>query len=183
MQQLDLHPDLKAAGDEVILRYLNMIADGTSPKMAEMLALQQPPGIGITNAVYISDQNRHGRSILDRHNGDVRATERLRKGLAAKGYQLKSDDHYIPTAANGFADPGAIVNQHQTFSELEKRVAKRQEDAKERTPPKSVRLNPKIAERIRQQQIKSNPDAAHIPRKKAISDIIEKHGANAPKEN
>lgn len=179
MKTLDIHPDLINAGDEVVVRYLDMVASGTQPKMAEMLALQQPPGIGITQAIFISDQNRHGRSILDRHNGDKRAVERLRKGLAAKGYKLKDDDHYISTAANGFADPNAIVNQHQSFSDLEKRVARKQKEAKSTPPPKPVRLNPRIAERIRQQRIKENPDVARQPRREVIEDIVEKHGAPA----
>ncbi len=161
------------------LFYLDMISKGTSPKMAEMLAMQQAPGIGITNTQYLQDQNRWGTSILDRMNGDHRAVERLRKGLAKKGYKLKADDHYISSAANGFADPNAIVNSHQTFSELEKRV---EESAKIRaeTPPKEkVALNPQIVERIRQRKISENPDLARKDQREVIAGIINDHGSKS----
>lgn len=180
-KDLDIHPDIIARGDDAVVRFLEMVARGTSPRFAEMLAMQQPPGIGITQATYIQDQNRWGRSILDRMNGDQRAVTRLKDNLAKHGYSLKSDDHYISTAARFAGDPEAIVNQHQSFSDLEKRVEERRKKAEsgEKAEKDRCRLNPVIVERIRQRKIKENPDVARLDQKKVVADIIDKHGAKS----
>lgn len=182
-KEIDIHPDIIAMGDEAVIRFLEMVSRGTSPKFAEMLALQQPPGIGITNSQYLQDQNRWGRSILDRMNGDQRAVERLRKNLKSHGYSLKSDDHYISTAARFSGDPEAIVNHHQTFDELEKRVEGRRNaiESGEVKKQESVRLAPHIVERIRQQKIKENPDVAREDQKKVVAEIIDRHGSKKRK--
>lgn len=172
-----IHPDLKARGDECVLRYLDMIAAGTTPKMAEMLALQQSPGIGVTNSQYLQDQNRWGRSILDRHNGDERAVERLRGALAKRGYKLRSDDHYISTAARFHGDPAAIVNEHSSFKDLERRVEERQKIKADTEPTPPTRLSPTIVERIRQRRIAENPDEARRDIREVTAEIVETHGA------
>ena len=70
-------------GDKTILQFfVECVAKGNSPRMAESLAMQEPPGIGITDTTFIADQNRHGRSILDRMGGDQRSVEALRKNLS-----------------------------------------------------------------------------------------------------
>lgn len=175
LSEIDIHPDVVAAGKG--LRYLELVSMGNSPRMAEVFALQSPPGIGITNSQYLQDQNRWGTSILDRMNGNHRAVETLRKGLAKNGYKLKSDDHYISTAANGRHDPMAIVNEHQTFKELEARVAAKAKA--EKPTPKGCRLSPTIVERIRQREISANPDVAHKDQQEVVANIIDKHGSRA----
>ena len=142
-------------------------------------------GVGITDSVFIQDQNRFGRSILDRHNGDARAVERLRKALKRNGYNLKSDDHYIPTIAKRFGDPDAIVNHTQGMGDLRRRLEKRRTTVEgeisvkgEATPvQRQHKLHPRIVERIRQQKIKQNPDLAHKDQRELREAIIDKHGA------
>lgn len=142
-------------------------------------------GVGITDSVFIQDQNRHGRSILDRHNGDARAVERLRKALASHGYKLKPDDHYIPTVAKHFGDPRAIVSHTQGLADLRKTLHERGEstygeievkgEARGPRKPKHA-LNPAIVERIRQRKIQENPDLARKDQRELRHEIAKKHG-------
>lgn len=171
--------------------YLNCLDSGSEPAFAIQLVAQaigaSRPGIGITDSVFIQDQNRWGRSILERHNGDARAVERLRKALAAQGYTLKSDDHYIPTVARFFGDPEAIVNHSQGLSTLRRRLKERgnqtygeievEQRDKGKPRPLQHKLNPSIVERMRAEKIKENPDLAHKDQRELREQIIDQHGA------
>jgi hypothetical protein len=165
-------------GDKTIMQFfLQSVAEGTSPKMAEALAMQQSPGIGITNAIFQQDQNRHGRSILDRMNGDARAVERLRKQLAAQGYTLKSDDHYIPTCAARPGDVNALVtntNSHESVQRYADRLS-----AEQAKPKPKVRLHPRIVNRIAEAKIQKDPSLAMKPRAELAASIVEEHGGSA----
>ena len=175
----------------VIEHYLNCLkANDGNEKMATQLVAyaigESSMGVGITDSVFIQDQNRHGRSILDRHNGDARAVERLRKALAKNGYTLKSDDHYITTAAQKFGDPAAIVNHTTGLGGLKRRLEDRGQSMegeinikpRENGLPTKIKhqLNPKIVERIRQQRIKENPDLARRNQRELREQIIQDHG-------
>jgi hypothetical protein len=199
LKELDIPPDILRCGDtpmragsETILQfYLRIVAGGTHPRMAEALSMQQSPGIGVTDTSFIADQNRHGRSILDRMNGSRMSVEMLRRGLAKNGYKLRSDDHYIPTAARFASDPQAIVNNTQTFSDLTKRIRQRGTEfhgavesshAGNSPPKKKVRLNPRIVNRIDRHQVAENPDLAKISVRDRHAEIVRKHGSRPQKD-
>ena len=180
------HRRMRVGNELVIDFYLRIISEGASPKIAESLALQQSPGIGVTDAIFIQDQNRWGRSILDRMGGDERAVQSLRKSLARNGYKLQNGDHYIPTAARFAGDPEAIVNGKQTFGDLKKVVKERgtaaygavdvkHDSERARSAPKS-RLNSRILNRIDSHQVAANPELKKTPVADRRAAIIEKHG-------
>ena len=182
----------RAGAIPVLDHYLNCLEknDGNERIAIQLCAYacgQSSMGVGITDTVYIQDQNRHGRSILDRHNGDARAVERLRKALAKNGYSLKSDDHYIPTAGLPFGDPRAIVNHTQGLGDLRRHLEKNQRTVEgevsvkgeAREIKKKHRLNPVIVERIRQREIAQNPDLAHKNQRELRESIIDKHGSKS----
>lgn len=175
----------------VLDHYLNCLKanDGNERIAVQIVAYavgESSMGVGITDSVFIQDQNRHGRSILDRHNGDARAVERLRKALAKNGYTLKSDDHYITTAAQKFGDPAAIVNHTTGLGGLKQRLEGRGQSMegeinlkpRENGIERKVkhRLNPVIVERIRQRKIKENPDLARGNQRELREQIIDQHG-------
>jgi hypothetical protein len=173
----------------VLDHYLNCLKanDGNERMAVQIVAYavgESSMGVGITDSVFIQDQNRHGRSILDRHNGDVRAVERLRKALAKNGYTLKSDDHYITTAAKHFGDPAAIMNHTTGLGGLRKNLESRGQsmegeiNLKPREYERKVKhkLNPQIVERIRQRKIKENPDLARKDQRELRESIIDQHG-------
>ena len=176
LQQLDIPSDI-AACDAKLNQYVEMIAAGESPRMAAMLASQTPPGIGITDTIYIADQNRHGRSILDRMQGDTRAVNRLKKQLASRGYTLSSDDHYIPTAARFPGDPEAIVNNTQSLQQLQEKVKARQRAKMETPPPPAPRLSPRTVQDIDAMNLKADPSLARTSVAERHSAIVERHGA------
>jgi hypothetical protein len=186
----------KAGQVPIIEHYLNCLEknDGNQNMAIQLCAYsigESHVGVGITDNVFIQDQNRHGRSILDRHNGDIRAVERLRKALARNGYSLKSDDHYIPTVARYFGDPAAIVNQTNGLGGLRRNLEEQgrtvegeiEIKAHENGLPQRVKhkLNPKIVERIRRNLISNNPDLAHKDQRELRESIIDKHGQKVKK--
>jgi len=181
------HCPVRCGDKRLILEfYLEMVANGTSPRMAESLALQEPPGIGVTDTTFIADQNRHGLSILDRMGGDERAVNDLKRRLALNGYKLKPDDHYIPTVARFSGDPQAIVNNTQTMSDLKKKLKARgtafhgevtTEGSNSHAPRKRYRLNPRIVERIDQENLSRDPGLVSTPKAERYEAIVEKHGS------
>lgn len=192
LKELDIPQDVLNAGISVVEFFLNAIARGESPSMAAIFALRQPPGIGITDSIYIADQNRHGRSILDRMGGDARQVEFLRKGLAKNGYRLKDDDHYIPTAARFANDPEAIVNNTQTFGDLKKKVESRGdttfgfadvEKVAKKPRKKNHQLHPRIVQRIDQHLTKQDPGRASKPASERHAEIVERHGSAPNKKD
>lgn len=187
----------KAGSVPILEHYLNCLEanDGNEQLAVQICAYsigESHMGVGITDNVFLQDQNRHGRSILDRHNGDLRAVERLRKALARNGYSLKSDDHYIPTVARYFGDPAAIVNQTNGLGGLRRSLEDQGRTVegeielkpKENGLPSPVRhkLNPKIVERIRRNLISNNPDLAHKDQRELRESIIDKHGQKVKKK-
>jgi len=192
LKELDIPHDVIAAGESVVQFFLDMIVKGQSPSMAAMFALRQPPGIGITDAIFVADQNRHGRSILDRMGGDARQVEFLRKGLAKNGYKLKDDDHYIPTAARFANDPEAIVNNTQTFGDLKKKIEARgdatygfvdKEKVQRKPAKKKHQLHPRIVKRIDQHMVKQDPGRASKPVTERHAEIVERHGSGPNKKD
>jgi len=181
----------RAGNVPVLEHYLNCLKanDGNERMAVQIVAYavgESSMGVGITDAVFIQDQNRWGRSILDRMGGDHRAVERLRKGLAKNGYTLKSDDHYITTAAQKAYDPAAIVNHTTGLGGLKRRLEDRGQamegeinlKPRENGLPTPIKhqLNPKIVEQIRQRKIRENPDLARKDQRELRQQIVEQHG-------
>jgi hypothetical protein len=182
---------LCAGGVAPSQHYRQCIREGSSEKFAlDLVALalgKASMGTGITDDVYIADQNRHGRTILDRMGGNERMVDRLAKALWKKhGYRLKPTDHYVESVARYTGDIDAVVTHGKGLADL-KRNLKRQgrtikgeiEIKGEDTGPRKRkhRLHPRIVERIRQQKIQANPDLARTDQRKLRAEIVERHGA------
>lgn len=180
-----------SSGKTILEFFLTMVGDGVTIRMAEVLALRQPPGIGVTDTIYLQDQNRHGSSILDRMGGDQRAVKRLQGNLAKHGYKLKSDDHYIPTVARFPGDPEAVVSNTQGLGDLKRNLESRGNETRgminvehnnDRPPTKKTRLNPKIVNRIDRRNLSANPDLVKTDVRDRHADIVERHGSPAVKD-
>jgi len=177
---------MRTGGKSILQFFVECVAKGTSPRMAESLAMQEPPGIRITDTTFIADQNRHGRSILDRMGGDQRSVEALRKNLARNGYKLQSDDHYIPTVARFPGDPKAIVNQTRTMSDLRKDLQQSNREVhgeinqSHTAAPRRMkkhRLHPRIVQQIDRTELAENPKLKETPAAARYERIVEKHGS------
>jgi hypothetical protein len=187
LKELDIPDDIvrygdckMKSGDQTIMRfYLDRISAGMSPRFAETLAMQEAPGIGITTAVFLQDQRRWGGSILDQYGGNELEVLGLKADLAKHGYKLKSDDQYIRTAAEFRGDPRAIVNETQSFSDLQKNIKERQARRADQPAKIKHKLSPKIVERIRQKKIQDNPDLARQDQRELRHEIISKHGTKS----
>lgn len=183
---------MSAAGRTPVEHFRACIAAGSTPKFAaDLVAMgcgQSSVGTGVTDDVYIQDQNRHGRTILDRYNGDERAVRLLAKNLARHGYALKATDHYVESVARFPGDPEAIVNHGQGLGTLHANLRKQgrtirgevEIDAEPTGPRKKKhRLHPRIVERIRKQKIAQEPSLAKADQRALRESIIEKHGSKS----
>lgn len=182
---------LSAGGLTPTEHYRQCIRNGSTEKFAcDLVALavgKSSMGTGITDDVYIADQNRHGRTILDRMGGNERMVNRLAKALWEKhGYRLKPTDHYVESVARYTGDLDAVVTHGKGLGDLKRNLKKQGRTVKgeieikgEDTGPRKRKhaLHPRIVERIRQQRIAANPDLARIDQRKLRAEIIEKHGA------
>lgn len=182
---------LCAGGVAPSQHYRQCIREGSSEKFAlDLVALalgKSSMGTGITDDVYIADQNRHGGTILDRMGGNVRMVDRLAKALWKKhGYRLKPTDHYVESVARYTGDLDAVVTHGKGLGDLKRNLKKQGRTIKgeieitgEDTGPRKRKhlLHPRIVERIRQQKIKANPDLARQDQRKLRAEIIERHGA------
>jgi hypothetical protein len=168
---------LMSNGMNRVAFFIELVSKGESPRMAEVFATQSPPGIGITDDIYIADQNRHGRTIRDQFNGDDAQLKIFAKALKKNGYTLKASDHYVPTAASKFADPAAILSHGQG--------SLKQFSQKKETPPTRVkavngkRLNDKIVNRIVQEKIAKDPGLRFKDSRELRESIIDRHGTKA----
>lgn len=171
---------MRCGGKTIMQFYLERIAAGVVPKLAETFAMQQSPGIGITTSIFLQDQRRWGSSIADQYKGQPKELEALRQGLARNGYKLKSDDQYIATAARFPCDPAAIVNETNSFQDVKKMVDERHARMADAGPRKiKHKLHPKLVEGIRQRKIKENPDLAHADQRRLREEIVDKHGSKS----
>lgn len=100
-------PEVLAAGPRAVSHYQKMVADGETPRFAEMCALQQPPGVKGTDRAYM--EGRYNNQQLDKmptdHARNI-ATLARRAGISISGkyYAAGLADHRGP------ADPAAWVD-------------------------------------------------------------------------
>lgn len=101
-------------------QYERMIARGENPRMAEMLALRQCPGI-------VTDTNGYGHSrqtLAKRFENDPRGLAALRAAARRRGYDPKPTDAYNETLADGLGDPEAFITNGEGEGHV-KRVAEK----------------------------------------------------------
>ncbi len=90
--------------------YNQCIRNGCTPKFAEMLTYQQPPGV-VTDATFVAAaKERTIRHVIN--NGTYADRMLMRKTLAAarkQGYKPNPNDIYEPQLAKKPGDPAAFI--------------------------------------------------------------------------
>lgn len=159
--------------------YELMIAAGESPRMAEMLALRQAPGTGLTDRAFLEGTHEPFAGIPN---------YQVREYLAA------AYDAGIPTTGRvykscladwrGARDPAAWVQGiDDARAVCRKRNLNYFGEAVEKPPQPDVRLASDIVERLAREQISKDPGLNISIRKdpkkirEVREEIIEKHGA------
>jgi hypothetical protein len=165
--------DIANAAPHVQQHYLKMIADGQSPRFAEMCSLQQPPGTSGTDRAF--QQGRLDGNWID--DMPIHMAKRVVREAKAAGIDITGKQYMSGLSdKRGHCDPEAWVSD---LSDV-RRVAKKRNlqvrgiinvDAHD-TPPVTVDLNPKIAKELAKKEIAKNPS---LSMKDAISKVKEKH--------
>ncbi len=107
MSTNDLPFDIRAASEEVQAHYLDMVANGVAPRLAEMLALQQPPGLKGTDRAFMEGRlNNEQFDRMPRDHAQNLITLARRAGInpAGKYYSSGLADKRGP------ADPAAWID-------------------------------------------------------------------------
>jgi len=166
-------PDIANAAPSVQHHYLKMLADGQSPRFAEMCALQQPPGTQGTDRAF--QQGRLTGNWMD--DMPVHMARRISREAKAAGISITGKQYMSGLAdKRGHCDPEAWVSD---LSDV-RRVAKKRNlqvrgiinvDAID-TPPATVDLDPKIAKDLAKKEIAKNPK---LSMGDAIAKVKAKH--------
>lgn len=166
-------PDIAAASPAVQQRYLKMIADGQSPRFAEMCALQQPPKTHGTDRTFF--EGRYNGQWLD--DMPKRQANYILKEAKAAGIST-TGKFYMSGLADkrGWCDPEAWISD---VSDIRRVAKKRNLSVKgivniegHEEAPKQKDLNPRIAKELAKQEIAKHPK---LSMKEAIAKVKEKH--------
>jgi len=182
-QPIDIPDDITEAGPNVVAAYCNMVAQNTSPRLAEMLALRQAPRC-MTDSVFFSSVG-----TLDKQFGNDTESLNRTVSIAKKhGYTPNPNDYYNASLANFVGDPKAFIPATGGRGHIQKvceergtacsgavTVKARQPDSDPLDNPK-CKLNPRIVNRKVNQMIANNPVLAHKNRRDLVSRVVEKHG-------
>lgn len=90
--------------DDQRKRYIDMVQKGLTPKFAEMLALQSPPGVK-TDSTYFNN----GRDVAHMVEQEPDYALPVLKKAKSLGYKPRASDVYEPGLAKFPGDPAAFV--------------------------------------------------------------------------
>lgn len=147
-------------------RYDRMIRKGLSPRFAEMLALQQPPGTKNTDRAFM--QGRLHNEVDNKHDAELVVGKAKKAGIDTNGKVFISSLSDL----RGAADPSAWVDsvselRQRTLAKIEKR--KREEEA-----PAVALSEPIIRDSIRQ-LVKANPALKSKKKAELREMVLAKH--------
>ena len=112
--------DVQVLGHRAIQAYFDSLADGDSPRMAEMLACKQPPGL-VTDTL-VSSQHGTLRNQLGNSDAEVNC---CMEACKAQGF-TPSDNHvYVPTLAKFRFDKDAFLPKENYRQAVKEACAKR----------------------------------------------------------
>lgn len=107
MSTNDLPFDIQRASAEIQAHYLDMLANGVAPRLAEMLALQQPPGLRGTDRSFMEgrlNNEQFDRMPKDHAQNIITLAKRAGINPAGKYYSSGLAD------SRGPADPAAWID-------------------------------------------------------------------------
>lgn len=179
---IELPYDVAHASPAAQQRYLEQIAQGVAPRMAEMIALRKAPRV-MTDSVFFE-----GRGTLDSQFAGTPCgqLDELIAAAKAAGYTPNPNDVYEPGLAEFFGDPRAFVPPAGGMSHVRKVCEERGVGCqgalalKGRQPdsePEHCRLAPDLVQEQVAQMIAANPELRYTadPRDLA-AEAVHQHG-------
>lgn len=168
---MDIPPDISAASPAVQAHYLRMIADGQTPRFAEMLALQQPPGTKGTDRTFM--QGRYGGEWLNEmppHQATRIVSEARAAGISIEGKYY----HSGLADRRGHADPEAWVDG---LDDIKRVAAKRNLNVEgavtvkaQEVEPSPKKLDKKIEKQLVQHYMANNKRMSVADAKAVVAD-------------
>lgn len=174
---VELPWEIERATAKVRDRYVRMIESGTTPRLALMLALQQPPGTRGTDRSFMQGK------LNDQWLGDLPKfqADRILAGARAAGISTTGKFYCSGIAdKRGHMDPEAWVDSVDDV----KKVARRRNlqvrgivdvDADFDRPPTEVALNPRIEKRLAKEAIKKDPKLSMADARALVRDRHAPH--------
>lgn len=174
--------------------YVQCVKNGCTPKLAEMLALQQPPGLKTDNT-YVTRAKTVGDIMANGLPHDRAIMARTLENAKRLGYKVNQNDTYEPQLADCSGDPKAFVPADSPRHHIKKvceetgRECHGVVEVKGRQPDRDPLDTPRgLAEDLIQEkmveEVKQNPGLTRLKRKakkRAVRElrekIIAKHGS------
>jgi hypothetical protein len=167
-QTIELPYDILTASPEIQQRYTQLVTEGSTPRMAEMLALRTAPR-GMTDSVYFA---AHGNLAKQFENAPCGQLECLVAVAKSRGYTPGMNDVYDPNlATEGFGDPLAFIPATGGRNHIKRVAEHRDHDLLDGSPVKNkrqrhgdtldekpIRLAPDLAAEAVQHMLHENPD-------------------------
>jgi len=152
--------------------YLLARENGTSPRMALMLAVQQAP------EERTADQWHRGNKHFSKELGEKHA-DRIRKLVARHGVTMGPHDDYLPWMAKYPGDPDAVVSGHQGPREqIQRAAAKLADHERRKAEQPRVALREDLVQEELEKVYEAHPDmrrASQKEKQRLRREIIQKH--------
>jgi hypothetical protein len=174
MSGTDLPYDIAHASAEVQAHYRRMIADGQTPRFAEMCSLSQPPGVsGVDRTFQEGHLDGNWLDALPKKQAQRLIREAKSAGISTAGR------FYMSGIADkrGARDPKAWVGSRDDVLKVckERSLAIRgtiNYDPGESAPPKRVDLAPRLVNELVKKELAANPK---MKRADAVEAVKKRH--------
>lgn len=173
--KIDLPFDVENANREVQSAYVRMIESGVSPRLAEMLALQQPPCVQGTDSKFMEGRNSgEWLSQMPKRQADYITREAKAAGIDISGKYY----HSGIADKRGWTDPEAWISGKDDLLRVAKKRRLSVTGQVNYTPPeqaaepKRVGLARDIVSKMAKQEMAKNPK---LTQKQAAAIVRERH--------
>lgn len=180
MKTLSIPLDVQHAGPQAEKIFRAAIANGESPRFAEMLAMRQPPRSSGTDTTLFANTGTLRDQIKRPQHRAL-----LAKNAKKMGIKLTGNELYQASLARFPMDPRACISQAEGRTRIKKLVneigagsegAVKSKPREPTTDPDQIkhRLHPRIVKRLVQREL-ANPANAHVDRRELVEKVIDKH--------
>jgi hypothetical protein len=183
--EIELTPDIADASPEVQERFRELVAAGTSPRMAEMFALKAAPRVK-TDSTYFAS---HGNLAKQFENAPCGALDNLIKAARAQGYEPGMNDVYDGDLAPAFGHPLGFIPPTGGRNHIRRAAehldvdchgpveVKRQRHGSTLEEKKGPQLAPDIVEECVERLIKEDPGLRFTKDRNELREkVIAEHG-------
>jgi hypothetical protein len=170
----DLPHEIAASSAEVQRHYLKCIADGQSPRFAEMVALMQPPGVQGTDSKFMEGRNSgEWLNAMPKRQANFIVREAKAAGIDVSGKYY----HSGLADRRGWCDPEAWISGKDDLIRVAKKRKLQVTGQVNYTPPEAgesrrVGLAKDIVASLAKQEMAKNPS---LTKRQAAAIVREKH--------